>query len=331
MELEKNTLEKLELLFEKYALSGQDVNSYLDGLLISNYLPYWDYISVDTLLTLQKPRTDFPDETIFIIYHQITELYFKLCLHEYNQIAHNGRNVLPNGQDLGWRDKLDVNFFIERIKRIIRYFEALTKSFEIMINGMEKEQFLRFRMALLPASGFQSAQYRLIEMASTDLINLTDKEHRHRLKEKNASIEEMFEHIYWKKGAIEVSTGKKTYTLIQFERKYQEQFIQWSKYYSDKNIWQKFLSLSEEDRKNPELINALKELDLSINVRWPLVHYKSAVRYLQQDKGDIAATGGTNWQKYLPPRFQKRIFYPELWTEEEREKWGTFTDLVSAS
>jgi len=52
----------------------------LDGLLMANYLPYWDYTHVDTLLTLQNPKTDFPDEVIFIIYHQVTELYFKLCL-----------------------------------------------------------------------------------------------------------------------------------------------------------------------------------------------------------------------------------------------------------
>lgn len=325
MHLEKNTLERLELLFEKYALSGQDINSYLDGLLISNYLPYWDYISVDTLLTLQKPRTDFPDEVIFIVYHQITELYFKLCLHEYNQIAHNGRNVLSNGQDLGWKEKSDVNFLMERLARIIRYFEALTKSFEIMINGMEKEQFLKFRMALLPASGFQSAQYRLIEMASTPMMNLTEKEYRERLK--NAGIEEMYEYIYWKKGATEISTGKKTYTLTQFEKKYEKQFIEWAKYYADKNLWMKYLSLSEADRNNKRLIQLLKELDLSVNVRWPLVHYKSAVRYLQQDKQEVAATGGTNWQKYLPPRFQKRIFFPDLWTEEEKEVWGTFTEL----
>ncbi|MCX7728990.1 MAG: tryptophan 2,3-dioxygenase family protein [Bacteroidia bacterium] len=329
MELEKNTMEKLQLLFEKYALSGQDINSYLDGLLISNYLPYWDYISVDTLLTLQKPRTDFPDEVIFIVYHQITELYFKLCLHEYHQIAHNGRIVLENGQDVGWKDKLEASFFIERVNRINRYFEALTKSFEIMINGMEKEQFLRFRMALLPASGFQSAQYRLIEMASTPMINLVDKEHREKLK--NADIEKMYEHIYWKKGAIEISSGKKTYTLIQFEKKYEKQFIEWAKYYADKNLWLKYLSLPETDRQNKSIIQALKNLDLNVNVRWPLVHYKSAVRYLQQENKDVAATGGTNWQKYLPPRFQKRIFFPELWTNEEKENWGTFTELSVVS
>jgi tryptophan 2,3-dioxygenase len=53
-----------------------------------------------------------------------------------------------------------------------------------------------------------------------------------------------------------------------------------------------------------------------------LVHYKTAVRYLAKDNNDVAATGGTNWQKYLPPRFQKRIFFPELWTDKEKEEWG---------
>ena len=63
-------------------------------------------------------------------------------------------------------------------------------------------------------------------------------------------------------------------------------------------------------------------MDVNVNVNWVLSHYKSAVRYLQKDPEDIAATGGTNWQKYLPPRFQKRIFYPELWNENELAEWG---------
>src|ERR1043165_3615236 len=130
--MDNNIAEKIKLLEDKYAQMGQDLNSYLDGLLLSNYLTYWDYTQVDTLLTLQNPKTDFPDELIFIIYHQITELYFKLSLHELEQIAHNGRNVQPNGHDLCWKDTLDPQFFVERITRINRYFEALTKSFDIM-------------------------------------------------------------------------------------------------------------------------------------------------------------------------------------------------------
>jgi tryptophan 2,3-dioxygenase len=301
---------------------GQSLDSYLDGLLLSNYLTYWDYIQLDTLLTLQNPKTDFPDEKIFIMYHQITELYFKLSLHEMEQIANNGKNIQSNGHDHGWNEVLDVNYFAERITRINRYFESLTKSFEIMVDGMEKEQFLRYRMALLPASGFQSAQYRKIEICATDFFNLVDKDVRSNLFGKNPSIEEMFQNIYWNKGATELATGKKTLTLNQFEKKYGAEFIALAKEYQPKNMWAKFKSLSAHDQKNPKLINALKELDVNVNINWPLMHYKSAVRYLQQNTEDIAATGGTNWQKYLPPRFQKRIFYPELWTAQEHEDWG---------
>lgn len=321
MQFSVDTLKRLELLQDKYASMGQDMNSYLDGLLLSNYTTYWDYVNVDTLLTLQNPKTDFPDELIFIIYHQITELYFRLSLHEMEQIANNGRNILPNGNDLGWKESIDITFFIERVTRINRYFEALTKSFEIMINGMEKEQFRLYRMALLPASGFQSAQYRKIEIYATSFINLVDKDVRGKFNG-TSSIIEMFENIYWNKGATELETGKKTLTLKQFEKKYANEFISLAESCVNNNIWKKYKLLSEQDQQNPKLIEALKQLDLNVNVFWPLVHYKSAVRYLQAEDTDIPATGGTNWQKYLPPRFQKRIFYPELWTAEEKENWG---------
>jgi len=279
----------------------------LDGLLYADVTTYWDYIELETLLSLQKPKTSFPDEKIFIIYHQITELYFKLALHEFKQLG----------------DKLDIDarFFIDRVTRINRYFEALIMSFDIMASGMEKEQFLKFRMSLLPASGFQSAQYREIEFYSTDIINLVDKTKRESLKNES-DIANLFEHIYWKEGATEEKSGKKTLTLTQFEAKYKTQFIALGNQCKRNNLWQVYLRLSDEDKLNPEVIKALRTNDLNVNVYWPLAHYKSAVRYLNKENTDISATGGTNWQKYLPPRFQKRIFYPTLWSQDETDNWG---------
>jgi tryptophan 2,3-dioxygenase len=239
-----------------------------------------------------------------------------------NQIGNNGKIIGDNGQDKGWKEALDADFFATRVNRINRYFESLTKSFEIMVDGMEKEQFLRYRMALLPASGFQSAQYRKIEICATDFFNLVDKDVRPTIDAITTPIEEMFQNIYWNKGATELATGKKTLTLKQFEKKYSKEFINLANEFKTKNIWAKYKSLSKADQENPKLINALKEFDVNVNVNWPLMHYKSAVRYLQQNTEDIAATGGTNWQKYLPPRFQKRIFYPEIWSQEEHDDWG---------
>jgi tryptophan 2,3-dioxygenase len=132
----------------------------------------------------------------------------------------------------------------------------------------------------------------------------------------------MYKCIYWNKGATELSSGNKTLTLRQFEKKYSKDLIELAQSCMATNVWSRVQSLPEEDQKSPELIIALKWLDTNVNVNWPLAHYKSAVRYLQKDPEDIAATGGTNWQKYLPPRFQKRIFFPQIWSDEELANWG---------
>lgn len=309
MEISKEMEQRLLELQDKYNAMGQDLLSYLDGLLYADYLTYWDYIHVDTLLSLQNPKTSFPDEEIFIMYHQITELYFKLILHELKQIT---SGVQPG-----------LDFIKARVKRINAYFENLTHSFEIMVNGMEVEQFLKFRMSLLPASGFQSAQYRTIEIYATPFIELVDKavKEEFRLK-KDLGIPEMYTHIYWKKGATELATGKKTLTLQQFEHKYSQHLINTAQKLAGNTLYDKYKGLTPGEQQDEELIAQLKQLDLNVNVNWPLSHYKSAVKYLQKDPEDIKATGGTNWQKYLPPRYQVRVFYPALWTQEELAEWG---------
>lgn len=308
MEFDKDVHSLVEQLVAKYTKSGQDIKAYLEGLLHANYLNYWDYIEVDTLLTLQKPRTAVPDEMIFIIYHQITELYFKLTLHEMEQI---GSQV----------ETMSAAFFTERVKRMNAYFRNLTHSFEIMVEGMDHKQFLKYRMSLLPASGFQSAQYRKIEICATDMVNLVDKDYRNKITFAS-SIYDQFDHIYWKAGATELATGKKTLTLTQFEEKYSRELQDLAHEYATKNLWAVFQSLKSEDKQDAALREQLRQFDVNVNVNWPLQHYKSAVRYLHKNPEDIAATGGTNWQKYLPPRFQKRVFYPELWTDLEKEEWG---------
>jgi len=302
--LDPKLQEQLLKLQQKYAVMGQDLSSYLDGLLHADYLTYWDYIHLDTLLSLQNPKTQFPDERVFITYHQITELYFNLVLWEIEQIVE--------------RSSLEETFFITRLDRIMRYFKNLTDSFDIMTDGMERDQFLKFRMSLLPASGFQSAQYRLIEICSTDMINLVDVQHREAM-EAYSDIGQQVEKLYWRSGATELASGKKTLTLQQFEEKYMKLFQETGMKHRDKNLWKLYV---RNFSGNVSVISRLREYDLLANVYWPLAHMKSAARYLHKDPEDIKATGGTNWQKYLPPRFQKIMFFPELWSDQEKSEWG---------
>ncbi len=308
MRLTHEMLNRLDKLEGKYAVMGQDMLSYLDGLLYADYLTYWDYIHLDTLLSLQTPRTPIPDEEIFILYHQITELYFKLILNAIDLVME--------------KEELEVSFFKRQLKRLTGSFSHLIHSYDIMVEGMDKEEFLKFRMSLLPASGFQSAQYRMIEIVSTDLYRLVHTSKRDKVTQRTP-IEEIYQLLYWKSGATELATGKKTLTLRQFEQKYGREFIQLAKQVKDKNLWQCFKKLEKEGQTDAGLVELLREYDLQVNVRWPLMHYRSAVRYLDRKPEAIAATGGTNWQKYLPPKNQRVVFYPDLWKEEEMENWGT--------
>ena len=197
-QIDPKILAKIELLQEKFKASGQDMLSYLEGLLYADYLTYWEYINLDTLLSLQQPITSFKDEKIFIIYHQITELYFKLILSEMEQLAE--------------QESLSEDFFKSRLERILMYFDHLISSFAMMWKGMEKEQFLKFRMSLLPSSGFQSAQFREIELMATDVWHLVTVGKRDQFDSTSDAIS-LFENLYWQQGAIELATGQKTLTL----------------------------------------------------------------------------------------------------------------------
>lgn len=292
----------------KFQAINQKTDVQLEGLLWSKPITYWDYIQTDALLNLQIQRTTLPDEMVFIMYHQVNELIFKMILWEIDQIAET--------------ENIQVDFFSERVSRITRYFDMLTNSFSIMENGMEVDQYMKFRNTLTPASGFQSAQYRMIEFASTDVINLIDRRYKANLDE-NTDLEISFEHLYWQAAGKDYHTGEKSYLLNEFEKKYKGQFLRQMSTFKTQNIWQKFSQLPESDQQNPELIAAMRHYDKTVNITWVMQHLNTARKYiLESGKGNGEATGGSDWQKYMHPKYQRRIFFPKLWTEEELSNWG---------
>ncbi|MDG1005529.1 MAG: tryptophan 2,3-dioxygenase family protein [Schleiferiaceae bacterium] len=314
MESELKT--RIDALEAKYAVSGQALLDYLDGLVETDYLKYWDYIHLDTLLSLQSPRTKHHDEPIFIMYHQITELYFKLCLHELKDVIES--------------EGMDATLMEERLRRCNTYFKALDNSFSIMVDGMDRKQFLKFRMALLPASGFQSAQYRMIEMACAPLNQLVHIDHRQEMAEEK-DVSTLFKKLYWQSGATIAATGEKTLTLIQFEEKYAAGFQAQASQWAGRTVSHRMADLTEAGKMTEGLREQARAFDRYVNVLWPLSHYKSAVRYLAKKPADVRATGGTNWQKYLPPRMQLRIFFPHMWTQTEKDAWGTLPSKPSVN
>jgi tryptophan 2,3-dioxygenase len=297
----------IKSLEHKYGEINQKTDDHLMGLLYSKPITYWDYIQTDALLSLQIQRTTLPDEMVFIAYHQINELIFKMILWEIEQVAN--------------KDDLTVQFFEDKLMRVSRYFDMLTTSFNIMREGMEVEQYMKFRYTLTPASGFQSAQYRLIEFASTELINLIDYRFRHNI-DRNTPYTHAFEHLYWQAAGKDHKTGKKSTLLLNFEKRYKGEFLNFMETYNTKNLYTRFKELPKADQNNPKLIAAMRHYDYTVNVTWVMAHYNTAIHYIESGLGDGEATGGSDWKKYMHPKYQKRIFFPELWTQEELDNWG---------
>ena len=298
-------ISELEKKFDKI---NQKTETHLEGLLWSKPITYWDYIQTDALLNLQTQRTILPDEMVFIMYHQVNELLFKMILWEIQQLCHT--------------EKPETAFFTTKLDRISRYFDMLTTSFDIMGDGMEVDQYMKFRNTLTPASGFQSAQYRLIEFSSTDLINLIDYRFRATI-DRNTPYEHALEHLYWQAAGKDHATGEKSFLILEFERKYKAQFLRHMEEYNTINVWQKFKQLPENDQKNPELIQAMRHYDHTVNITWVMGHLNAARKYIEgSGVGTGEATGGSDWKKYMHPKFQRRIFFPELWSEDELKNWG---------
>jgi tryptophan 2,3-dioxygenase len=124
-------------------------------------LYYSDYIELDTILNSQHPRSfakmeDGNDEMLFIIIHQAYELWFKQIIFELDLV----RGIFE--QDRINENSADMSNVVHKLKRIVKILELLNQQVGVL-ETMTALDFLEFRNYLLPASGFQSKQFRLIE------------------------------------------------------------------------------------------------------------------------------------------------------------------------
>ena len=121
---------------------------------------YSDYLGLEKLLALQgglagDERTLAPAELLFIVVHQVDELWFKLALHELERV----RDVFA--RDLV--DEQEIAPAASGLRRVVKTFELAAAHFALM-ETMSPRDFLEFRNKLAPASGFQSPQFREVEM-----------------------------------------------------------------------------------------------------------------------------------------------------------------------
>lgn len=111
---------------------------------------YWDYVGLDDLLSLQHPHTEAHDELLFIMVHQTFEIWFKLAINEMRAAI----TRLEEGDLVG-----GVNL----LKRVASILRTSVKGFDPLVT-MSMQGYAEFRDALAPASGFQSVQFRILEL-----------------------------------------------------------------------------------------------------------------------------------------------------------------------
>ncbi|MBC7878847.1 MAG: tryptophan 2,3-dioxygenase [Anaerolineales bacterium] len=122
-----------------------------------NSLYYGDYLELDKILNSQHPKSGFAtDEMLFIVIHQAYELWFKQIIHELDRVREifSTDNVQDNAGEM--------SIAVHKLKRVVKILEVLNQQVNIL-ETMTPMDFLEFRNLLLPSSGFQSLQFRIIE------------------------------------------------------------------------------------------------------------------------------------------------------------------------
>ena len=250
-------------------------------------LSYGSYLKVEELLDLQAPlsRPEHHDELLFIIIHQVYELWFKQLLHELEAVT----------AALDANELLRVAKYFRRIHTIQRLLEQQVD----VLETMTPQEFNQFRDNLNPASGFQSIQFREMEFLcgirrteTMKYIQMTD-EQRARL-ERRLAEPSLYDHVksLLHRRGFDVSSSE---AIVQSLKQI---------YTHAENMYD--LHLLAED---------LIEFDERL-LLWRGRH----VRMVERMIGSRTGTGGSSGAKYLESTLQYRCF-PELW--EVRSHLGT--------
>ena len=253
-------------------------------------MSYGDYLALDRLLTCQNPLTDKHDEVLFIIIHQASELWIKLCLHE---VAGAIREIRSG--ELGAAFKM--------LARIGRVQANLIQSWEIL-STMTPFDYGAFRDALGKASGFQSFQYRMLEYRlgnkNRDSARVFDS-HPHIAEKVNAALTEPS--IYDESLALLARRGFPV-PREKIERDFSEPYVADAQV---REAWQLVYRDVETHWDLYELAEKLVDLEYRFHL-WRFSHMKTVERII----GAKAGTGGTSGVTYLKKALELR-FYPELW------------------
>lgn len=264
-------------------ISGENIHWKQD-------ISYGDYLELDKLLSSQNLRSGSHDEMMFIIIHQASELWMKLCIHELTSAMEK-------------LQKEEIGPAMKMIARIARIQEQLIHSWNVL-STMTPKDYISFRDSLGQSSGFQSYQYRIIEFSlgnKNDAMINAHKDHPERFNAVKKALEapsiyDLTLQLLSKRGFnIPEETINRDWSEPYHENKDVE------------NAWREIYKRGDEYWELYEWAEKLVDLEHRFQT-WRFSHMKTVERIIGYRRG----TGGTAGVHYLKKALDLR-FFPELW------------------
>jgi tryptophan 2,3-dioxygenase len=178
-------------------------------------------------------------------------------------------------------------------------------------------EFRRFRDALFPASGFQSVQFRQMEILSADLYDLVAVDARPHLS-RESPVDELLEHLYWRCTGTPHGGGKSP-TLIAFEKRYFDTLRKLAVRYQGRTLASRLRALPPDARDDPELAILLRRYDTAANIVWPEAHRQLAMSFLGDGDGGLPSTGGLDWVVYLNAKRRHIRYFADVLSDVSQE------------
>src|SRR5690625_673310 len=253
-------------------------------------MTYGDYLDLDSLLSSQNRLSDHHDEMLFIVIHQVSELWLKLIIHEI-------RAATEAIHDANYREAFKMLSRVSKIQsQIIQAWDVLST--------LTPAEYMEFRHKLGNASGFQSYQYRLVEFAlgykTPQILKIYEKD-----KDLHEQLKEAFEApgLY----DVSVKTLAKAGLPINedvLNRDFSEPYVHDD---SVERAWQTVYENTNKYWNLYELAEKLVDIEDWFQ-QWRFRHMKTVERVIGMKTG----TGGSSGVGYLK-RVIDHYFFPELW------------------
>ncbi|MBR7553701.1 tryptophan 2,3-dioxygenase [Allobacillus sp. GCM10007491] len=254
-------------------------------------MTYGDYLSLDSILASQNRLSDHHDEMLFIVIHQVSELWMKLALHEVNA-------AIKAIQQEAYQPSFKMLARVSSIQRqIIQAWDVLAT--------MTPSEYMEFRDYLGQASGFQSYQYRMLEFA----LGYKTK-HVLKIYEKDPELHKTLQKAYEAPGLYDVSIKALEKEGFEIDQEVLTRDVR-NSYEVNESVqraWEEVYRDTERYWNLYQLAEKLVDIEDAFQ-QWRFRHMKTVERIIGHKKG----TGGSSGVGYLK-QVLDHYFFPELWS-----------------